>query len=324
MNWSHLALAIFVAVAPCAFAADGDDLTGTTWRLVEVRSMDDSVLVPEDASRYTLEFTSDGRAVLQADCNTGTASWTSESDSDLRFGPIASTRAACLPGSLSEGYLSQFEWVRSYVMKSGHLFLTTMADGSIIEFEPTDGAEAVATVLGEDLSTTDAAEMQQTILGLLFDQYAADQGITAEPAEIAAFLDGLRRGRAEAGSTAEDDLTPQEVAEVEAMENAMAESLIRQWKINKALYDRYGGRIIYQQFGPEPLDAYRQFLQQRESEGAFAIHEQATEDAFWDYFTNELIHDFMAPNSAEFSEGIRRASMGAETMTNSAARSNDG
>ena len=209
-------------------------------------------------------------------------------------------------------------------MKSGHLFLTTMADGWIIEFEPTDGAEAVATVLGEDLSTTDAAEMQQTILGLLFDQYAADEGITAEPAEIAAFLDGLRRGRAEAGSTAEDDLTPQEIAEVEAMENAMAESLIRKWKINKALYDRYGGRIIYQQFGPEPLDAYRQFLQQRESEGAFAIHEQATRDAFWDYFTNKSIHDFMAPDRAEFSEGIRRASMGAETMTNSAARSNDG
>jgi hypothetical protein len=26
--------------------------------------------------------------------------------------------------------------VRSYVMKDGHLFLATMADGSIIEFEP--------------------------------------------------------------------------------------------------------------------------------------------------------------------------------------------
>jgi len=26
-------------------------------------------------------------------------------------------------------------WVRSYVLEGGHLFLATMADGSIIEFE---------------------------------------------------------------------------------------------------------------------------------------------------------------------------------------------
>jgi hypothetical protein len=32
--------------------------------------------------------------------------------------------------------MKQFEWVRSYVVEGGHLFLSTMADGSIIEFEP--------------------------------------------------------------------------------------------------------------------------------------------------------------------------------------------
>jgi len=32
--------------------------------------------------------------------------------------------------------------VRSYVMKDHHLFLATMADGSIIEFEPLAGLES--------------------------------------------------------------------------------------------------------------------------------------------------------------------------------------
>jgi para-nitrobenzyl esterase len=71
-----------------------------------------------------------------ADCNRGKGSWASESDSQLQFGPIAATRAMCQPESLHDRYLSQFEWVRSYVMRDGHLFLATMADGSIIEFEP--------------------------------------------------------------------------------------------------------------------------------------------------------------------------------------------
>jgi hypothetical protein len=46
--------------------------------------------------------------------------------------------AMCSPGSLADRYLAEFQWVRSYVMKDGHLFLATMADGSIIEFEPVD------------------------------------------------------------------------------------------------------------------------------------------------------------------------------------------
>jgi hypothetical protein len=40
---------------------------------------------------------------------------------------------------LHDRYLAQFPWVRSYVMKDGRLFLATMADGSIVEFEPVPG-----------------------------------------------------------------------------------------------------------------------------------------------------------------------------------------
>jgi len=119
-----------------AGAATGFAFAGTTWQLVKIQSMDDSVFTPRDRSHYTLTFAADGKMLLRADCNRGGGTWSSPGPSQLQFGPIATTRMKCAEGSLSERYLAQFEWIRSYVMRDGHLFLATMADGAIIEFEP--------------------------------------------------------------------------------------------------------------------------------------------------------------------------------------------
>jgi para-nitrobenzyl esterase len=116
-------------------SADGE-LAGTAWRLVQIMSMDDRVYVPDDRSLYWLEFTVDGSARVRADCGFGKGTWASESAGHLVFGPIAANNAVCPPGSLHDRYMAQFPWVRSYVLKDGRLFLATMADGSIIEFEP--------------------------------------------------------------------------------------------------------------------------------------------------------------------------------------------
>ena len=282
-----------------AFEAAASELAGTSWRLLQIMSMDDRADVPDDRAQYTLELRADGTATMQADCNRGNGSWVSESTSQLTFGRIASTRASCPPGSLSERYLAQFEWVRSYVMKDGHLFLATMADGSIIEFEPAGSAPLAALVLGEEIRTTDVAEMQQTILTRLFDQYAAQRGIEAETSEIATLVENMRRGMVAKGLTAENELAPEEVAELEGIRREMARAIVRQRKINKALYDQYGGRIIYQQLGPEPLDAYRRFLEQRQTEGAFTIKDPALAKRFWHYFSDESIHDFMEQGSTD-------------------------
>jgi heat shock protein HslJ len=114
-------------------------LGGTNWQLVQIMSMDDSTYVPEDPSLYILSFAMDGTINVVADCNRGRGSWTSEADGNLQFGPIAATRAMCQPGSLHDIYMAQFQWVRSYVMQDGRLFLATMADGAIIEFKPVAG-----------------------------------------------------------------------------------------------------------------------------------------------------------------------------------------
>jgi hypothetical protein len=164
---------------------------------------------------------------------------------------------------------------------------------------PAGHAAPVATVLGEAVDTTDPQALREAILTPLLDQYAAERGISAEPAEIDALLDRMRRDMAASGLATADDSTPEEKAEVDAMQRDMARGIIQRWKIDKALYDQYGGRIIYQQLGPEPLDAYRQFLRQREADSAFAIRDPAIEGWFWRYFTDDSIHDFMAPGGAD-------------------------
>jgi heat shock protein HslJ len=260
-------------------------------------SMDDTTYVPDDPSLYTLEFGTNGNASMRIDCNRGTGSWTSESNGELHFGPIAATRAMCPPGSLHDTYLAQFEWVRSYTMRDGHLFLATMADGSIIEFEPL--VEPVAVVLGQEIRTADAAEMQETILRQLFGQYASEKGLEVSDEEIDLFNNNLVQGMAAEGLTAADqeNLSAEETAQLAAMRQDMARNVIQQWKLNQALYEQYGGRIIFQQFGPEPLDAYRIFLEEKQSDGAFSIMDAEMEKGFWRYFTDESLHSFYEPGS---------------------------
>ncbi len=189
--------------------------------------------------------------------------------------------------------------MRSYVLREGHLFLATMADGSIIEFSPVTDPSAVAFVHGEPLPTDDPAMVQDAILTALFDRYAAENGLEATEPEIDAYVENMEKGMREMGLDAEDDLTPEEKAEVAAMRREMGRSLIRQWKINKSLYEQYGGRIVYQQMGPEPIDAYRAFLEERQKAGDFLITDSELNEAFWRYFTNESIHDFMPAGSED-------------------------
>ena len=262
---------------------------GTSWRLVRISSMDDTTYTPDDRSRYLLTFTTGGNMQIDADCNHSTGTWVSAQPGSLSFGQIASTQAQCPPGSLHDRYMAQFPWVRSYVIREGHLFLATKADGSIIEFEP---APLVATVFGEDIHTDDAEEMQAKVLSRLFDEYALDRGIEVTDAEIDAFVEKMIQGKRTAGLTAEKYLAPEEAAQAEKMHRTMGRMIIRQWKINKALYTQYGGRIIFQQFGPEPLDAYRYYIEGRKAAGDFEIYDQVMAEKFWRYFTDDSIHSF--------------------------------
>jgi len=74
--------------------------------------------------------------------------------------------------------------------------------------------------------------------------------------------------------------------------SAPAGTMIRQWKINNRLYEQYGGRVIFQQAGPEPLDAYRKFFEDEQKKGRFQFYNKEAEDLFWEYYRNEKMHTF--------------------------------
>jgi len=51
----------------------------------------------------------------------------------------------------------------------------------------------------------------------------------------------------------------------------MAHQIVRSWKINKRLYEKYDGRIAYQQAGLESIDAYILFLNEIVKNGKVEI-----------------------------------------------------
>lgn len=348
-----LIAAATVLVSACAndpvrdvTAADGtkeaispaqSELEDTAWRLVEIRPADGTVMIPQDRSAYTLVLGIDGTALLEIDCNRGNGKWSSGATGRIEFGPIATTRALCPSGSLHDSFLATIERVTDYTIVDEHLLLTAGPEGNIMEFEHAAQPPVAATVLGSEIRTDDAGEMQAAILKALFERYEAERGITVTDAEIDAFIAHLDRvkladlaeqrarlaeidrrlqsgdidaserealraerdGIAEFLSNMRDEqpLSAEETAQVAEMRRAFAREMILHWKLNRALYQQYGGRIAGQQLGPEPLDAYREFLEEQRAEGAFAIMRPDFEREFWRYFTDDSLHSFQEPQS---------------------------
>jgi para-nitrobenzyl esterase len=115
-------------------------LAGTSWQLVNFQGSDDTTLTPDDRAKYTIEFGADGQLTARVDCNRGRATWKS-SGSQLQLGPLALTRALCPAGSLHDQIVKQWAYIRSYVVRDGHLYLALMADGGIYELEPINPGE---------------------------------------------------------------------------------------------------------------------------------------------------------------------------------------
>jgi len=131
-----VALLLAGACAEIAPQGAADSLGGTSWQLVRFQGGDGKVLRPDDKAKYTIAFGNDGVVSMRIDCNRGRGAWKSPGRNQLEFGLLALTRAMCPPGSLHDQIVKQWGFVRSYVIKDGHLYLSLMADGGIYEFEP--------------------------------------------------------------------------------------------------------------------------------------------------------------------------------------------
>lgn len=111
-------------------------LANTSWQLVQFQGSDDRTLRPDDRTKYTIAFAANGSVNVRLDCNRGRGTWKSSGPNQLQLGPLALTQAMCPPGSLDDRLVKDWGFVRSYVLKDGHLFLSLFADAGIYEFEP--------------------------------------------------------------------------------------------------------------------------------------------------------------------------------------------
>lgn len=146
-SWSHVGRVIgitLVCVLVSACAGSGNRLAGTDWQLVEFQSMDDSIgtIRPGDPTKFTMRLNADGTVSMRLDCNRATGTWSSDDGAggnggSFMFGPLASTRALCPPPNLDERIARDAEYVRSYLIDDGRLYLSLMADAGIYAWERT-------------------------------------------------------------------------------------------------------------------------------------------------------------------------------------------
>ena len=192
--------------------------------------------------------------------------------------------------------------------------------------------DVIAVVLGKKLTVKDKDKLNGLIFGALLEQFAKDNKIEPTEEELDAFVlkteekerqhqikfeedrkkllaelksatlsERERKDKESQLQTIESILkTTREMKEqtkgmeeqLRSMKRQRAQQFVRRWKINKALYAKYGGRVIFQQAGVEPLDAYRDFLKEKEKKGSFQILDKRYEASFWRYFTNDAMHTF--------------------------------
>jgi heat shock protein HslJ len=110
-------------------------LTGVVWEWTQLQHMDESTVVPDDPSRYTIEFLADGTMAIGADCNRGRGTYTRDGD-NIEITVTALTRAMCAPDSLSNDFLGYIGNVNFLSFFDGALHLTQPREAGILTFTP--------------------------------------------------------------------------------------------------------------------------------------------------------------------------------------------
>ncbi len=162
------------ALAERAVSPADTPLAGTSWRLVEFQSMDDTqgTTRPADPSLYTMQFKADGTVVMRLNCNRANGTWSAEPAGDgksgrLEFGPLAMTRALCPPPSMGESIAAHTGYIRSYLLQDGRLFLSLMADGGIYVWQEDPAKSPEGSVAGPDDSAQRAGRGEFDATGTL-------------------------------------------------------------------------------------------------------------------------------------------------------------
>jgi heat shock protein HslJ len=129
-----VSVSLISAVTVGQKSSSGNPLSGTTWQLVKFQGPDERTVTPDDKSKYTIKFGTDGRVIARVDCNRANSTWKVNNKGELRFGSWSRTSAKCGAGSLHDQIVTEGADVRNFTIKDGHLFLS--GGGGYYELEP--------------------------------------------------------------------------------------------------------------------------------------------------------------------------------------------
>ncbi len=114
-------------------------VVGPVWQWVSSTFMDGALLEPADPSRYTFQLLDDGNALVQADCNFGTATY-QDTSAGFSFGPIGTTKMACPPDSLDSEFLGQLRNTGRYEVSDDGLTIYLLEEAGIMQLRAAEAA----------------------------------------------------------------------------------------------------------------------------------------------------------------------------------------
>jgi len=113
--------------------ASGAELKNTVWRWNSLEMSAGNTTV-EKPQNYQLEFMTDGKVNVLADCNRGRGTFKTEGNS-LSFSGIFLTKMACPPGSLDNRFLQGLESARTYRIEGNNLLIEGAGGGTMKFFK---------------------------------------------------------------------------------------------------------------------------------------------------------------------------------------------
>lgn len=107
-------------------------IVGPVWQWVSSTFKDGALLEPADPTRYTFQLLDDGNALVQADCNFGTATY-QDTGAELSFGPIGTTKMACPPDALDSEFLGQLRNTGRYEVGDDGLTIYLLEEAGVMQ-----------------------------------------------------------------------------------------------------------------------------------------------------------------------------------------------
>ncbi|GGW82685.1 hypothetical protein GCM10007391_14740 [Alteromonas halophila] len=130
------------------------------------------------------------------------------------------------------------------------------------------------------------------VIQRVLDDYADKRGIKVDQALVAKFKARFAASLNSPSMTESEQRTADEIATKQVLH----------WQIDKALYQEFGGTVVFQQSNPQmPAGAYEILLKQYQQQGAFMITDPRYQAVFWEAIEPPYPFE-LAPDKIDFSQ----------------------